>query len=167
MELNKPFDYWENYQYFLLFVPILVGFISSFGYNLKNVRLEKASPKPYVFSIVWTILYILIGISLTMNISYYMSETVTEGEKTYGKSMTSKDSLITSCVFYGFLIFCLCMWPYTFGKNQRYALFLLAFCILFTILCMIMNPVVSNLCMTPLLTWLLFALLLNYSKVNR
>ena len=54
-------------QIFLFFIPLLVGIISSFFVDKNfyhSIHVPSLAPPPIVFPIVWTILYLLMGIIL-------------------------------------------------------------------------------------------------------
>jgi tryptophan-rich sensory protein len=162
--MNKPFNYWEDYQYVIVFIPIIVGISSMlFSKSLKKIGEKiKARPNPSAFGIIWTILYLLIGVAWALNISYYSQNNTFE-------TLTSNNLGIISNVFYSLLIFVLFIWPICYTRTRignKYALYVLAIGILLTVLCMCINPMVSNICMSFLLVWLVFALLLNFTDVN-
>jgi len=161
--MNKPFNYWEDYQYAIVFIPIIVGISSMFfSKSLKDVGVKiKARPNSSAFGIIWTILYLLIGVAWALNISYYSQSNNTTA--TF-ETLRSSDLGIISNVFYSLLVFVLFLWPICYTKiGKKVALYILTISILLTVLCMCM---ISNICMSFLLVWLVFALLLNFTDVN-
>ncbi len=105
----------------------------------------KARPPPIVFGIVWTILYILIGISWALG--------------------TKGSTLIN--IFYSLLTISLFLWPIVCTKyGLEQAMYVMLFCILFTILCMVVNSTVSNILISPLIVWLFYASLLNFNGIQ-
>lgn len=112
-----------------MFIPLLSGIISSMlAGDLSKINV-KARPPPAVFGIVWTILYILIGVSWALE--------------------TKGNTLIN--IFYSLLTISLFLWPIIcteYGLEQ--AMYVMLFCILFTILCIMVNSKVSNILISPL-----------------
>ncbi len=53
-------------KYYIIFIPLILGIITSFFINndLNSLVLPPYMPPSYVFGIVWSILYLLMGISL-------------------------------------------------------------------------------------------------------
>lgn len=156
----------ENIEIGLLFIPSIIGIASYFvsrdlsksGNNLRS------RPPAVVFRIVWIALYLLIGAAWMLSISYYKSK----NNENIDSLMLKSDNVVEMVhVFYSLLIVSLFLWPVVYSRGyKKTAMFILVFCILFTLLCAVVNPDVSNLCLAPLFTWLVFALLLNFTTVN-
>ena len=110
----SPFVFYD-WQYAILFGPLALGFLSSiFGGNLRqsgnHVRVR---PPPWVFFVVWTMLYTLLGVAWAMNISYW-NETKLQNVNlwtAYGINLTGNEMFIMCMCFYSFLMFCLFIWP--------------------------------------------------------
>ncbi len=53
-------------NYLIIFLPFIIGTISAFFINtdLSNINLPPFMPPSYIFSIIWSILYLLMGYSL-------------------------------------------------------------------------------------------------------
>lgn len=59
-----------NYQYLLIFAPLIISFSISAYFTTKSSFMKKDEPKPfwqppsYMFSLIWSILYLLTGFVL-------------------------------------------------------------------------------------------------------
>ena len=138
-----------------LFIPVfggvVVGFLTKDSMNVYSQAVQpKLAPPPVVFPIVWSILYILMGIS-----SYMIYES---------KSIRKEKSLY---VYYIQLILNF-TWPFVFFNSK---MFLVAFCVLMllwavaiwmAVLFYKIKPVAAYL-QIPYLIWLGFAAYLNLS----
>lgn len=137
-----------------ILIPLLVGSLSALlsGNMTKYASLNKPvlSPPAFIFPVVWTILYILMGISSYIIYSSGSAETA-NALKTYAVQL-----------FMNFL------WSILFFRFQQY-LFAFLWLVVLIILIYIMikqfykiNPVASYL-QIPYLLWCLFAAYLNFS----
>ena len=124
----------------LILLPIIIGFLISRLYNKKgfNYIKSKLQPPGYVFSIVWSILYILIGVS------YYIG---------LNKQETKYYIIpVLGLIFNGY-------------KQILYSMIIVILTLLFTILTIIqfyysnVNKYAIYL-LIPYLIWLIFALIL-------
>lgn len=136
----------------IILLPSLFGFITSRFCNVGNkAGIEiKARPPPVVFGIVWFILYVLIGISWMKLRNVYKSKNIVN-------------------ILYIILIFLLNSWVivYGCGKNKKNALYILPISILFNLILILYSlNTISSYLLLPLLVWLNFAMLLNYTEVN-
>lgn len=129
-----------------LWIPLISGFgLSSLCPVSGGERLPQTPPK-FLFPIVWTILYILIGISW---------------EKARKKKISD--------IMHAILVLLLVLWIVIFSccKNKIYGWYLLACIIAITISCMILHDDdMSLLLLTPLLAWILIAYNLNYHSIT-
>jgi benzodiazapine receptor len=108
-----------------------------------------ARPPSIVFGIVWPILYIMIGVSW-VNTRYYKPEPMTDA-------------------LYVLLNVLLNLWIvyYSCKKDIKGALYILVLCILATLILIVYgNGYLSTYLLLPLLVWLLFATMLNYTEVQ-
>lgn len=134
------------------FAPMIAGYgVSNFLCPMpENAGSEvEARPDPKVFSIVWPILYVLIGLSWV-----YDSKTV-----------------LNNCytdILYIALIGSLTLWIYYYsdkcGNSKQNSLYTMLFSIL--IILVILTYTFPNYLLLPLLVWLLFAMLLNFTEIN-
>ena len=143
-------------EWMILFIPMLSGFIVNMLFRVGSSAGENinARPPPYVFGIAWTILYLLLGYSWI---------------KLRGVDKTN--DILFIC-----LVSLLCLWIVIYYYNKKYALYELLFCFMITFFIIIYNSNENssasgglhkyNLLLIPLLTWIFFATLLNYTEVN-
>lgn len=144
----------QSIRTFIIFIliPLTVGVLSSIvsgGTKLYSAISQPAlSPPGYIFPIVWTILYILMGIS-----SYII---YTSGSP----STTDALSVYTLQLFFNFF------WSILFFKfSQFFPSFVWLLLLIFLIIIMILkfysiNPIAAYL-QIPYLLWCLFAAYLN------
>ncbi len=142
-----------------LLIPLSVGLLGS-GLSENAPAIYESLPRPdfsppaYIFPIVWTILYLLMGIS-----SYIIYVSPYSKERTLGLAY-----YIASLVFNG-------LWSYLFfGLNQQ----LLAFFCLVVLFVLVLLTVyyyqkvnkVAAYLQIPYLLWLIFAGILNLTLVS-
>ncbi len=144
-------------KYLLLFclLPlVLSGIVALFTMNdvanYQQLILPSFAPPGYLFSIVWPILYILMGISSYL---IYISHDVN----------TSK-----ALIIYAIQLFVNLVWPILFFTFEAYListiwLFMLVGLVLFMILYFYDISPLSAYLQIPYLLWILFALYLNFS----
>lgn len=130
----------------------IVGLITSPGSSYKEMIQPSFAPPGIVFPIVWTILYILMGISS------YMIET------SNCKIYDCKEAL---SIYYIQLVFNL-LWSFIFFTFKSYLLgFVWIALLIVLVVCMIKRfyeiSKTSGLIQIPYLLWLVFALILNFS----
>ena len=140
---------YELIQYIPILIPGLLGFVTAMFCNVKKDSGANVSFRPpaIVFSIVWPILYILLGLS------WFYSR---------------KDNQILSDIFYILLILALCLWiiVYSCKNNKKSGDYILILSIIFAILSYTVSPINSKIMITPLIGWLFFATLLNAFEVK-
>lgn len=133
-----------------ILIPLLLGIIVSLFINtdIYDVIIKpKISPPKIVFPIVWTILYILMGIS---------NYIINKGNKKEVPNLIYYISLAINLI-----------WPIIFFNTQEYLISLLIIIILiiFVALTIIEYFKISKIAgylQIPYILWLLFALYLNY-----
>lgn len=122
----------------LLIIPLIIGFSSNFFIKSFPKSDKKIIPPDWVFSIVWTILYLLLGIA-------------------WYKSIISKNSQLVN-YFYLSLILLLFLWPILYTRNyEKLSVYILLLILMNTFYCYLFSPFISKVCLIPLITWLLFA----------
>ena len=77
-----------------------------------------------------------------------------------------EDYQITIYVLYGLLVLSLFLWPFIYNKSTLWALYSIVISILLTIMSMVVSPTGSRLALTPLLGWLFFATMMNFTVAN-
>lgn len=130
--------------------PIVSGFAISWACPIKDAGVSiPARPPAYVFGIVWTLLYILIGL-----VWIYASR-------------------ISWVYDLGFIVLVglLIVWVYLFGcrSNELVSLYVLYLSLFITFLLtigLVLNHSWYSLGLVPLIVWLMFAGMLNYTIVN-
>ena len=137
------------YEYFLIFIPLVLGFLTSFlcRTGKSTGKTLKFRPPPVVFSIVWPILYILMGLSWVYS---------------------SRENATVSHVFYAILTILLCLWLvfYSCLKNKLAGVFILLACIACSLACFGIGNYISKIMLSPLVAWLIFATLMNSFEVQ-
>ena len=138
----------------LFFVPIVTGYTmsaicpmrKSAGSNIRGAR-----PPAWVFGVVWPILYLLMGLSWV------------QLRRQLSRSPVIVDILFTA------LVVTLNVWllVYSCARNAKGALYVLILALMLS-LCTwgYSAPLTPFFYLTPLVAWLIFALLLNFSEVN-
>ena len=158
---NKDQISFEWYQWFVLFIPIVFGNIVAFMTpSLKGAGVRiNARPPAWVFGIVWSILFLLFGLSWAFAID---NENIVLSDP----FLKEKDIEIIIYFFYSLTFFFLMLWTPVYFYSEKYALYILTLTIMGTICCFGLGPIISKICLSPLLAWLLFAFNLNYTIVN-
>jgi len=136
-------------QYTPIILPALLGYGSSIFCKVgkESGSIVSFRPPPIVFSIIWPILYILLGLSW-----FY----------------ARKENSILTDIFYTLLVLLLCLWIFVYSckKNKKLAIYVLLISIVFSGLCYTIGNNISKLMIVPLIGWLLFAMLLNIFEVK-
>lgn len=134
-------------------IPLAAGMLSSlFGGSMSYASLNKPafSPQGYVFPVVWTLLYILMGIS-----SYLIAASDNPGKR---RALTVYALQLAFNFFWSILFF---------GLSQYWYAFLWLIALIVLIILMIIRfyqiqPLAAYL-QIPYLLWCLFAAYLNYT----
>lgn len=140
-ELNK-------YLNIRLLLPMVLGYIMVYFCKMNNSgKNVKFRPPAYIFSIVWPILYLLLGFSWNNSIQKY-------------------DIKIE--LLYLVLIELLTKWIYIYScrNNKQIALYILLFTLLIITILMILVPTNSKLLLSPLLIWIFFATLMSVTEIQ-
>lgn len=132
----------------IIFIPLITGFVTSFSCSIGKEAGREVSFRPpsIVFSIIWPILYILLGVSWM----YANRETVYNN------------------IPYSMLTFFLVMWIVVYGcmKNKKAGVWIITFSILASLYCYTVGGRISKYCILPLIVWLIFAMCLNMFEVS-
>ena len=143
-----------NLNYPILFAPALIGYGTYFlcPFDPKDSPLSQTiRPPNWVFSIVWPILYLSIGLAWTQ------SRTIA---KVKSKRMIDYAYLALSILLASWSV------VYSCQKNKKNGIFVLVLSIMCTLVAYTTSPLSSKLLMCPLLAWLIYALMLNIIEVN-
>ena len=133
-----------------LFSPLVFSYLTKFICPIdKNAgKLLKFRPPSWVFGVVWPILFIFLGISFMFN-------------------MRRNNSLLTFSLYVLLIIsFSLWMYFYNCKNNKRIALLVLLFSFGLSLGCFSVSYTTTKLLLCPLITWLLFAILMNKTEVQ-
>lgn len=125
----------------------LIGFITNPSFNYKDMITPSFQPPAIIFPIVWTILYILMGIS-----SYIV--------------LSSKKDVEVPLKYYILQLIVNLLWPVIFFTLQMYKLsFVLILVLIYLVIRMIIEfykiNKTSAYLQIPYLLWLIFASILN------
>ena len=135
----------------VILLPSILGYLSASLCNIKDNSGYSVNfrPKPSVFSIVWIILYMLLGLSWY----YAMKE--------------SNKAIIM--IFYVILNIALCSWIYFYAcKNQKInGIYALIVSFILALWCYTIGNLESKLLIVPLIGWLLFATFINVAEVQK
>ena len=134
-----------------LVLPLLLGYLaSSFCLVGKSSgSILKFRPPPYVFRVIWPILFLAVGYSFVLTI----------------RDNKCKSHLIPFIS----LSILLALWIIVYGcmKDKRSAVWIILLSILAGIHCVLVSPPgLAQHLMCPLIVWLLFALLMNALEVQ-
>lgn len=138
----------DNMFYAIAVAPLMasVGTMALYGFPKPEPDVTKPLPPDFVFAVVWTLLYILIGIAMARSWDCMISRTL---------------GIV--------LVVCLLAWTPLFTSKEEYAeyfaFYLLQFCFLLALALYTTVDQTSKLLLVPLLVWLLTASKFNYSEV--
>ena len=131
-----------------LVYPMVAGFgVSLFCKMEKSGVNVKFRPPPYIFGIVWPILYLLLGWS-------------------WVQSNPRQNQLIDGLFFTLSSLLAVWIVVYACRKDKKNAVFVMVAILLAIALLMVLIPQKSKLMLTPLGIWILFALFLSTADVQ-
>lgn len=138
-----------NLNYVLYVAPLILGMLSGFASNLSGAGSKiPARPPGVVFGIVWFMLYLLIGIAWVE---------------------ARKVNQLESDILFLILTVALVIWPFMYNISSKVALYVLLVILLITIIVVGYSWITSKIAgylISPLLAWIIFAMLLNFTEVN-
>ena len=137
-------------------VGIITGAIAPVN-RVNQYAILRIRPAPWVFGVAWLILYFLVGFAWMYALS---------SETQLSDWYIGEDYQITIYVLYGLLVLSLFLWPFIYNKSTLWALYSIVISILLTIMSMVVSPTGSRLALTPLLGWLFFATMMNFTVAN-
>jgi benzodiazapine receptor len=131
-----------------LVYPMVAGFgVSLFCKMGKSGTNVKFRPPPYIFGIVWPILYLLLGLS-------------------WIHSNPQQNQLVDGLFFTLSSLLAFWIVVYACRKDKKNAVFVMVAILLAIALLMVLIPQKSQLMLTPLGIWILFALFLSTADVQ-
>lgn len=146
----------KKYKYIILNIAISlsVGILSALLTNnsmhlYQTINRPKLAPPGYIFPIVWTILYVLMGLS-----SYLIHRSDSQKKE-------------TALIIYYFQLFINFLWPIVFFNYQNFLLALVILIVLNILVIILIKlsyqiRALSAYLLLPYLGWILFALYLNF-----
>lgn len=143
----------NSVSYLPIILPLLVGFASTLVCPMSkdSGSIVKIRPDPRVFSVAWSILYLLVGMS------WYTSR---------NKSVQNK-RLIDA--FYLLLNIVLFSWVYVYSckKNKKFSVYVIIAALTASLWCYTVGSMVGKLLIVPLIGWLVLATFLNVLEVEK
>jgi tryptophan-rich sensory protein len=137
----------QNLLYIL--IPSIMGYTSALfcGVNKDSGKMVKFRPPAIVFSIVWPILYLLLGISWFL----------------------ARKQLIVDIMYLSLnLILCLWLYVYSCRKDKKNAIYVIVLSMVFALFCYtVCEDVLGKLAIVPLIGWLFLATLINIFEVEK
>jgi tryptophan-rich sensory protein len=125
--------------------------------RVNQYAILRVRPEPWIFGVAWLILYFLVSFAWIYALS---------SETRLTDWYLGEDYEITIYVLYGLLVLSLFLWPFIYNKSTRWSLYSIVISIMLTIMSMVVSPTGSRLALTPLLVWLFFATMMNYTVAN-
>lgn len=136
-------------EYVYLLAPAITGFGASLICKMDedSGKSVKFRPPAWVFGVVWPILYILLGLSWVV---------------------ASRKDVVNS-VYYSLLTALLVTWIFVYSCNndKKNAVFVLLASVMTAIACFSVGSKKSRLLISPLIGWLLFAMLMNATEIQQ
>ena len=141
-------------HYLPIFIPSILGYVSAAfcGVNKDSGKIVKFRPPPIVFSIVWPILYLLLGISWFL-----------------AREKVKSQELIFVDIMYLSLNIILCLWLFVYSclGDKKNAIYVIVLSMVFTMFCYtVCEDVLGKIAIVPLLGWLFLATLINIFEVE-
>jgi tryptophan-rich sensory protein len=146
----------ENLLHYLpIIIPSIMGYTSAAfcGVSKDSGKIVKFRPAPVVFSVVWSILYLLLGIS------WFLAR---ENSKIENVDLVD--------VMYLALNIILCLWLYVYSclADKKNAIYVIVISMVFTMFCYtVCENVLGKLAIVPLIGWLYLATLINIFEVEK
>ncbi len=143
----------SSLELIVFFLPLIIGFGTGMICRTKSSAgsIVKFRPPPWVFSVVWTLLYLMIGLSWVLSLRVGQSQ-------------------LLSNVLYISLIFILSLWLvlYSCMNQKKWALAIMVLALMVTLVTYTMVPsVIAKGLLVPLFVWLLYALLISVFEVQK
>ena len=136
-------------EYIPIILPSLLGYGTAMfcKVNKDSGAIILIRPPPIVFSIVWPILYLMLGFSW-----FYARQ----------------NKNITSDIFYTTLILLLSVWliVYSCKNNKKMGIYVLILSVIVSLFACIPGNFQSRILILPLIAWLIFATILNIMEVR-
>ena len=136
-------------EYIPIILPSLLGYGTAMfcKVNKDSGATVSLRPPPIVFSIVWPILYLMLGFSW-----FYARQ----------------NKNITADIFYTTLIILLSTWliVYSCSNNKKMGIYVLVLSVIVSLFACTLGNFQSRILILPLIAWLIFATILNIMEVR-
>ena len=147
---------WKDEYWGLVFGPMAVGLVLG-RFVEQNMKYQKkvlnVRPPGWVFGVAWFILYILFGTAWVFAIDNPQKDNVIDNSNQLRIWLT-----------YGITLLLLYSWSFVFNRiSTKYALYILLLSLLGTFICYTLSPLTSQILLSPLVIWLIFAGQMNYT----
>lgn len=141
------------HPYIPIIIPGLFGFGAASFCNIESDSGEvvRFRPPSWVFSVMWPILYLLLGLS------WYTAK----------QSIKRKNEQLIDVVYF-LLVVLLCLWIFIYScqGNKKEAILVLILCIAVLFMIFALAPLTSKLLICPLIAWIIFATIMNCFEVQ-
>jgi len=132
-------------------IPIFFGFTVQLVSGVNSTAGDNVLFRPpgWLFSVVWTILYILLGFS-------------------WAFAVRNAENKILAIVLYSLLVFLLGVWIFVYGglNKKTAASWLLILILAFAFACISVGNEWSKIMIAPLIAWLIFAMIMNTTEIQ-
>ena len=161
----------NNYKEFLILIsPLIVCFGASFICKIKKNAGSSVifRPPSWIFGIIWSILFILLGISFLLSVKN-ASQTTSTNNQNYDNILEIPIvKNITVYVIYIGIITTLASWIITYGcaDNKITSLWTFIPIFMFTFMGLCIGNTTSKILLCPLIAWLIFAILLGSQELH-
>ena len=144
-------------KYLPILIPSIMGYTSAIVCMVgqDSGKIVKFRPPPAAFSVVWSVLYLLLGIS------WYLARQQPLLENYQGFNVAD--------VLYLTLNIILCLWVYVYScrGDKKNGIYVIVLSIIFAMMCYtICGDIRGKLAIVPLMGWLFLATLLNVFEVE-
>ena len=140
----------EYLRYLLIIIPLISIYTTSIicPVSSKSGNIVPFRPPGYIFGIVWPILLLLLGFA-------------------WFQASRMPDKVLLNNLIYILLIIFLCLWQvfYSCLDNNISSIYIIFIAFLFSIMTYTVSGLNAKLAICPLITWLMFAGLLNCFEV--
>ena len=135
-------------EYFFIIAPVITGYAASVicGVDDTAGKEVKFRPPGWVFSIMWPVLYILLGLSWV-----------------YASRVNPMNSIP-----YTILVLLLTSWivTYSCAGNKKMGVFVILGALMTALMCMSIGNAISRVMVAPLVGWLVFAMMMNAIEIQ-
>jgi tryptophan-rich sensory protein len=138
-------------------VPVLgsiLGFVSRPKKTLMTA-VKNVKPPNWVFSVAWPVLYIMYGLAWSFALE----------DPPCDLRIASKEYVAWTA--YSITLALLYSWSFVFNESVQWSMVVLLLAFVGVLMCYSISPMASKLLLSPLIVWLYFAGMLNYTIVEK